>query len=394
MKAPTVFLILFLIGTSYFVRSSLVAHPIPDLPIFGQFDQNGSSQIEVEIDPRAFADDPEAEPFLTVPALEELNMSARQYLLDQSFELLESSLQIRMNEQSWYLPDFAYEFAETVNKDENNQTIVKIRAFTSVERESNASYQIRAKETAPLDLIFTNQINGVPHRRVNVLFPGEESFALPLPALVSQNQSTEELSGDSLDNPPVKSDSDHTLSTLLSFARQGFLHVLPLGVDHILFVLGIFLLSRKWKPLLFQVSAFTLAHTLTLGMATVGWVSVPSSIVEPIIAGSIAFVALENIFFPKYHARRLIIVFLFGLIHGLGFAGALSDLSLDPAVLITSLIGFNLGVEGGQLAVILLAFIGVYRFKDEQKYRRGVVIPVSLAIAGLGIYWMIERIIG
>jgi hypothetical protein len=393
MKAPTAFLILFLIGTSYFVHSSLVAHPIPDLPIFGQFDQNGSSQVEVEIDPRAFAEDPEAEPFLTVPALEELNMSARQSLLDQSFELLESSLQIRMNAQKWYLPNFAYEFTETVNKDENNQTIIKIRAFTSVERESNASYQIRAKETAPLDLIFTNQINGVPHRRVNVLFPGEESFALPLPALVSQNP-TEELSGYSLDNPPANSDSYHTLSTLLSFARQGFLHVLPLGMDHILFVLGIFLLSRKWKPLLYQVSAFTLAHTLTLGMATVGWVSLPSSVVEPIIAGSIAFVALENIFFPKYHVRRLIIVFLFGLIHGLGFAGALSDLSLDSAVLITSLIGFNLGVEGGQLAVILLAFLGVYRFKNEQKYRRGVVIPVSLAIAGLGIYWMIERIIG
>jgi hypothetical protein len=393
MKVPTLFLILFLIGTSYFFCSSLVAHPIPDLPIFGKFDQNGSSQVEVEIDPRAFAEDPEAEPFLTVPALEELNMSARQNLLNQGFELLESSLQIRMNEQKWYLPNFAYEFDETVNKDENNQTIVKIRAFTSVERESNASYQIRSKETAPLDLIFTNQINGIPHRRVNVLFPGEESFALPLPALVNQTQSTEKLSGDSL-NPPVKSDSHHSLSTLLSFARQGFLHVLPLGVDHILFVLGIFLLSRKWKPLLYQVSAFTLAHTLTLGMATVGWVSVPSSIVEPIIAGSIAIVALENIFFPKYHARRLIIVFLFGLIHGLGFAGALSDLSLDPTVLITSLIGFNLGVEGGQLAVILLAFIGVYRFKDEQKYRWGIVIPVSLIIAGLGVYWMIERIIG
>jgi hypothetical protein len=393
MKVPTLFLILFLIGTSYFFCSSLVAHPIPDLPIFGKFDQNGSSQVEVEIDPRAFAEDPEAEPFLTVPALEELNMSDRQNLLDQAFELLESSLQIRMNEQKWYLPNFAYEFDETVNKDENNQTIVKIRAFTSVERESNASYQIRSKETAPLDLIFTNQINGIPHRRVNVLFPGEESFALPLPALVNQTQSTEKLSGDSL-NPPVKSDSHHSLSTLLSFARQGFLHVLPLGVDHILFVLGIFLLSRKWKPLLYQVSAFTLAHTLTLAMATVGWVSVPSSIVEPIIAGSIAIVALENIFFPKYHARRLIIVFLFGLIHGLGFAGALSDLSLDPTVLITSLIGFNLGVEGGQLAVILLAFIGVYRFKDEQKYRWGIVIPVSLIIAGLGVYWMIERIIG
>ena len=98
-----------------------------------------------------------------------------------------------------------------------------------MERESNASYQIRAKETAPFDLIFTNQINGVPHRRVNVLFPGEESFVLPLPALVKQNQSTETLSGDSSGNPPANSDSNHTLSTLLSFARQGFLHVLPLG---------------------------------------------------------------------------------------------------------------------------------------------------------------------
>ena len=151
MKAPTVFVILFWIGTSYFVRSSLVAHPIPDLPIFGQFDQNGSSQVEVEIDPRAFADDPEAEPFLTVPALEELNMSARQYLLDQSFELLESSLQIRMNDQKWYLPNFAYEFAETVNKDENNQTIVKIRAFTSVERE--VTPLIRFGQRKPLLLI-------------------------------------------------------------------------------------------------------------------------------------------------------------------------------------------------------------------------------------------------
>ena len=90
MKVPTLFLILFLIGTSYFFCSSLVAHPIPDLPIWGKFDQTGNSQVEVEIDPRAFADDPEAEPFLTVPALEELNMSVRQYLLDQGFELLES----------------------------------------------------------------------------------------------------------------------------------------------------------------------------------------------------------------------------------------------------------------------------------------------------------------
>ena len=159
-------------------------------------------------------------------------------------------------------------------------------------------------------------------------------------------------------------------------------------------MLGIFLLSRKWKPLLLQVTTFTLAHTITLGMATIGLVSVPSSIVEPVIAGSIAVVALENIFFPKYHSRRLVIIFVFGLIHGLGFAGALSELSLDPTVLITSLIGFNLGVEGGQLAVVLLSWIGVFPFRDEKAYRKRIVIPLSLGIAGLGIFWTIERILG
>lgn len=381
MRTFCIRLVFLVIGAIFLFSSSIYAHPIPDLPIFGLFDQNGTSQVEVEIDPRAFADDPEAEPFLTMPVLDELNTSSRQNLLKQGLELLESSLQIRMNDQEWYLPSFAYEFAETINKDENNDTIIKIRAFTTVERENNTTYQIRAMETAPLDLIFTNQINGVPHRRVNVLFPGEESFALRLPTLANQR-----------DVP--NSESHHSLSTLLSFARQGFIHVLPLGLDHILFVLGIFLLSRKWKPLLLQVTTFTLAHTITLGMATVGWVSVPSSIVEPVIAGSIAVVALENIFFPKYHSRRLVIIFVFGLIHGLGFAGALSELSLDPTVLITSLIGFNLGVEGGQLAVVLLSWVGVFPFRDEKAYRKRIVIPLSLGIAGLGIFWTIERILG
>ena len=230
---------------------------------------------------------------------------------------------------------------------------------------------------------------------MNVLFPGEESFALRLPPL----KSLEHISDDPVSDAPKLTNSEQnsyvdadTWSTFASFLRQGFLHVLPLGLDHILFVIGLFLLSRKFKVLIYQISIFTLAHTLTLGLATVGLISVPSTIVEPIIAASIAFVALENIFFPTYHPRRLIIVFVFGLIHGLGFAGALSDLNLDPSIFIFSLIGFNLGVEGGQLAVILLSFIGVYRFKNEDSYRKGIVIPLSFIIAVLGVYWAIERV--
>ena len=367
-------------------------HPIPDLPVFGSFNRNGTSSILVEVDPRAFSEDPEAEPFLTAQGLADLKKSEQNKLLDQAKELLDDSLRIRLNENDWFLPDFTYQFSSRTTPEVQEEPVVFIQAQTLLTRETNATYQIKAQDLAPLDLIFTNRINGVPHRRVNVLFPGEESFVLKLPSL-SPPPSKDSSEDDNL----IETDSEtfthpDNWSTFLSFLRQGFLHVLPLGLDHILFVLGLFFLSRKWKPLIYQVSCFTVAHTITLGMATLDWVSAPANIVEPIISASIAFVALENIFFPTYHRRRLFIVFFFGLIHGLGFAGALSDLRLDPSVLVLSLIGFNLGVEGGQLAVILLALMGVFGFKDETFYRNVIVIPGSLLIAGLGIFWTIERI--
>jgi hydrogenase/urease accessory protein HupE len=372
-----------------------IAHPIPDLPVFGSFDDNGTSKILIEIDPRGFAEDPEAESFLTSDTLNDFNISERNDLLEQAKGLIKKSLLIRLNEEPWNLPEFEYGFSEPRMVEFSDAPIILLEATAKLSRETNATYQIKAKESAPLDLIFTNRLNGIPHRRVNVLFPGEESFALRLPPL----KSLEHISDDPVSDTAKLTNSEQngyvdadTWSTFASFLRQGFLHVLPLGLDHILFVIGLFLLSRKFKVLIYQISIFTLAHTLTLGLATLGLISVPSTIVEPIIAASIAFVALENIFFPTYHPRRLIIVFVFGLIHGLGFAGALSDLNLDPSILIFSLIGFNLGVEGGQLAVILLSFIGVYRFKNEDSYRKGIVIPLSFIIAGLGIYWAIERI--
>ena len=380
--------ILFLLLAS----SHCWGHPIPDLPVFGSFDRNGTSSILVEVDPRAFSEDPEAEPFLTAQGLDDLNKSEQNKLLDQAKELLDDSLRIRLNENDWFLPDFTYKFSSRITPEVQEEPVVFIQAQTLLTRETNATYQIKAQDLAPLDLIFTNRINGVPHRRVNVLFPGEESFVLKLPSL-SPPPSKDSSEDDNL----IETDSEtfthpDNWSTFLSFLRQGFLHVLPLGLDHILFVLGLFFLSRKWKPLIYQVSCFTVAHTITLGMATLDWVSAPANIVEPIISASIAFVALENIFSPAYHRRRLFIVFFFGLIHGLGFAGALSDLRLDPSVLVLSLIGFNLGVEGGQLAVILLALMGVFGFKDETFYRNVIVIPGSLLIAGLGIFWTIERI--
>src|SRR6185295_19138503 len=141
------------------------------------------------------------------------------------------------------------------------------------------------------------------------------------------------------------------------YLKLGFTHILPEGPDHILFVLGIFLLSRRLKPILQQVTAFTVAHTLTLGLSIYGLVSLPPSIVEPLIALSIVFVAVENVLTPELKPSRIALVFAFGLLHGLGFAGVLSQLRLRPSEFLTALLSFNLGVAGGQLAVTGLAFL-------------------------------------
>ena len=137
----------------------------------------------------------------------------------------------------------------------------------------------------------------------------------------------------------------------------GFDHILPKGLDHILFVLGLFFLSTRLGPLLWQISAFTLAHTVTLALGALGYINIPGSIVEPIIAASIVYVAVENILSDKLHRWRPLVIFVFGLLHGLGFASVLGDFGLPADQFVPALIGFNVGVEIGQLTVIAIAFL-------------------------------------
>ncbi len=171
----------------------------------------------------------------------------------------------------------------------------------------------------------------------------------------------------------------------------GFEHILPKGLDHILFVLGLFLLSTKLRPLLWQVTAFTLAHSVTLAMSTYGVFSLPSSVVEPLIALSIAYVAVENIVTSELKPWRPFVVFAFGLLHGLGFAGVLKELGLPRGEFLTALVTFNVGVEFGQLCVVLLAFATIGLFRNSRHYRRWAVIPASTLIALVGVYWAVTR---
>lgn len=181
--------------------------------------------------------------------------------------------------------------------------------------------------------------------------------------------------------------------TFADYIAVGFDHIIPKGLDHILFVLALFFLSPTFRALLWQVTAFTLAHTITLAAGITGLVSVPGEIVEPIIAASIVFVALENIFTSGLSRWRPIVVFLFGLLHGLGFASVLQAFGLPTDRLVPALIGFNIGVELGQLAVIACAFVLVgYWFRNKTWYRPVISNPGSLIIALVGAYWLMERI--
>ena len=173
----------------------------------------------------------------------------------------------------------------------------------------------------------------------------------------------------------------------------GFEHIVPKGTDHILFVLGLFLLSVRLRPLLLQVTAFTLAHSITLGLTIYGVISLSPSVVEPLIALSIVAIGVENVFVKELKTRRVVIVFLFGLLHGMGFAGVLSGLGLPESEFVTALIFFNVGVEAGQLSVIAASFLLIFwLLKNPQRYRQWVVIPVSLLISLVGLFWTFERL--
>ena len=179
------------------------------------------------------------------------------------------------------------------------------------------------------------------------------------------------------------------------FIVSGFEHIIPKGLDHILFVLGLFFFALRLSPLLWQVTAFTLAHTVTLALASTGVVAIPASIVEPLIAASIVYVAVENIFGGRAEVgwHRIALVFGFGLLHGLGFASVLGDVGLPEGRFVVALIGFNIGVELGQLAVIAAAFVALaLPFGRKDWYRRAIAVPASLAIAGVGAWWTFERV--
>jgi hydrogenase/urease accessory protein HupE len=221
-------------------------------------------------------------------------------------------------------------------------------------------------------------------------------YAFVVHRVGSDSGSTEWLEGGQVSKPVAVIALEQQPSRpelLVRYVVLGFTHILPNGLDHLLFVLGIFLLSRRPRAILLQISAFTVAHSISLALSIYGIVRLPASIVEPAIALSIAYIAIENVFTTDLKPWRYGLVFVFGLLHGLGFAGALAEVGLPRGEFLMALVGFNLGVELGQLTVVALAFATVgYWFGGRLWYRRRIALPASACIALLGIYWTVARL--
>ncbi len=177
-----------------------------------------------------------------------------------------------------------------------------------------------------------------------------------------------------------------------TYFEIGLRHIVPEGADHILFVLGLFLASSTLRLLILQVTSFTVAHASTLAISAAGAITAPPGVVEPLIAASIAFVAFQNVRSPHFHPARLVVVFAFGLLHGLGFAGALLSLGLPEGMFVPALLGFNLGVEAGQLIVIAVALAVVGWARTRSWYRERVAAPCSWLIGMIGLYWTWTRL--
>jgi hypothetical protein len=195
------------------------------------------------------------------------------------------------------------------------------------------------------------------------------------------------------------------LRQFLDYLREGIWHIW-IGYDHILFLLALLLPAvvvreaGRWQPVaafrpafwsvLRIVTAFTVAHSVTLTLATLGVISLPSRWVESTIAASVIVAALNNVF-PLFRERRWMMAFLFGLIHGFGFASVLTDLGLPQDALVLALVGFNLGVETGQLAIVAAFLPFIYFLRRSWVYRRLLLNGGSILIAILATIWFVER---
>ena len=289
--------------------------------------------------------------------------------LDETFVLTLAGKKLKAG---FSFPDYTVELP-TLKENADGNALVRI----------DMDGKFDAGATGPLDLAWMDDED--EPLALQVIVPGNEGKVIRLaPRAEPVELMTINASGEA---KAVES------SSLLQWIKAGFTHILPLGIDHICFILGLFLLQPRLKPLLWQTTAFTVAHSITLAMVVLGVFTLPSKVVEPMIALSIAYVGIENLWVKELKPWWVALVFGLGLLHGMGFASVMKELELPQGEVIKPLIGFNLGVELGQVTVLGAAFAATFWMMKKPAF--GIVRKIASAMIGaVGLYWTFDRIWG
>ncbi|MFV1995158.1 MAG: HupE/UreJ family protein [Verrucomicrobiales bacterium] len=391
-------------------------HEISALSVVADFGKNGSygltlnADVILKRDPEKFPEGVPEGP-LSVDELADVEAQVRTYFEETlafhvDGELLEPAFVVEQAGAAKEVARADENIAPSFEEPRPQQGAPPRRSYAALAKgelpAGAKEFVLEVSREATVPVIFIVFQDGKPTRHSQILYAGELARGVDLGAV----RAGEALPRGGMRPPAVTAggttgiadsgtggSESGALESAWRYLVLGYRHIVPMGLDHILFVLGLFLMSSRPGPLLWQITAFTVAHSITLALASLGAVNLPARVVEPVIALSIAFVALENIFGKGVSRWRIAVVFLFGLVHGLGFAGSLADWGLPPESLLPALVSFNIGVEAAQLTVILAAAIPLCWFWNRAWYRAVVVIPGSLLIAAVGLYWTWERIV-
>ena len=364
------FLTLFSIGAiSHEIRPSIADYKIEENILY--FDIRLNAELILSgIDASNITDTNSSPLSATYDDLRSLTRENLKILLIESWDDIQSKINLNINEVST-----KFELVD-INIEANRDFEISRDSIIYLKHELDEDDEF-------LTFKWSEKYGPIIIREINELKKGDDLYTEYLQA------------GLQTDKIFIKSENTQSIfKSIINYFILGIQHIIPKGLDHILFIVGLFFFSVTLRPLLIQVTMFTIAHSITLIFVSVSYINVNPLIVEPIIALSIAYVGIENIF--KQYVKeylRYIIIFFFGLLHGLGFALVLSDIGYQSSKLILNLISFNLGIEAAQIFIILFLYIllGI-KFSNKKYYRYIFQVPVSLFIALVGIYWFFERI--
>jgi hypothetical protein len=373
-------------------RALAAAHTATTAVALITFDEQGALELKLRHDALAFALDEVPrriadEPMLELLAQEDAEL---EHALHEAGERFASLCELWLDGQRvrWSAVRAPSSAEVRAWQAEFEERVLPVRLDLRAQAQLGAAHgllELRFPEVLG-DVIATLDRHGLPPVALP-LRAGERSRAWPISARVETSGAAIEDSG-----AATQAAAPGRASIARAYLELGLLHILPRGLDHVLFVLALFFLGGSRRALLVQVSAFTLAHSLTLALAVLGFVRAPAQLVEVAIAASIALIALENFAGDRAARWRAPLVFAFGLLHGLGFAGVLAELGLPRGELVLALLCFNAGVELGQLAVLAAAFLALGWWRGAPWYRRAIAWPASAGIALVGLWWTVERL--